>query len=95
MTHLGPDDACWLWACTACSDDPGGSEDVVNCEVVVLQKSLRDVNNLDRVETDSQVTAGLPRRNRASPIDTSNGRHEEEQVFLPTPNSWSSWQGHR
>lgn len=57
-THLGPHDACWLWACTACSDDPGGSEDVVNCEVVVLQQSLRDVNDLHRMGADSQVTAG-------------------------------------
>lgn len=85
MTHLGPQDACWLWACTACSDDPGGSEDVVNSEVVVLQKSLRDVNDLDRVGADGQV----PSRNRALSINTSNGI-PEEQVSPLTSNSWSS-----
>lgn len=49
MTHLGPRDACWLWAYTACGNDPGGSDDVVNSEVVVLQQSLRDVSDLARV----------------------------------------------
>lgn len=46
VTHLGPRDSCWLRALTPRGDDSRRSENIVHCEVMILEERFSYVNDL-------------------------------------------------